>query len=189
MPKIIVASQNPVKIEAVKQGFEQLFNDGMVGQLEVTGVSVPSGVPDQPMGQQETLQGAENRVKAASEQFAGADYYIGIEGGLEETDHGMLAFAWVVSGFQDGSSSSLKLGRGRSASFYLPEKIAALISQGKELGEADDIVFGVKNSKQSNGAVGILTDDAITRTSLYVPAVILSLLPFKAPQLYRTAVN
>ncbi len=100
----------------------------------------------------------------------------------------MLAFAWVVTGFRnsssDGSVNQLKLGRGRSASFPLPEKIAELIRQGKELGEADDIVFGVKNSKQSNGAVGILTANVITRTSLYVPAVILSLLPFKNPQIY-----
>ncbi len=184
MSKIIVASQNPVKIEAARQGFEQLFKNDELGQLEITGVSVPSGVPDQPMGQLETLQGAQNRVKAASEQFAGADYYIGIEGGLEETDNGMLAFAWVVSGFRDGSDKGLKLGRGRSASFYLPVKIAELVRQGKEFGEADDIVFGIKNTKQSNGAVGILTGDAITRTSLYVPAVILSLLPFKAPQYY-----
>ncbi len=62
MPKIIVASQNPVKIDAVRQGFEQLFagkyENGELGELEITGVSVPSGVPDQPMGQQQTLLGA-----------------------------------------------------------------------------------------------------------------------------------
>jgi non-canonical (house-cleaning) NTP pyrophosphatase len=41
-----------------------------------------------------------------------------------------------------------------------------LVESGKELGDADDIVFGKSNSKQQNGAVGILTHDIITRTAL-----------------------
>jgi non-canonical (house-cleaning) NTP pyrophosphatase len=52
------------------------------------------------------------------------------------------------------------------------------------LGEADDRVFSRKNSKQSNGAIGILTNDAIDRTELYIPAVIFALIPFKNPDLY-----
>jgi non-canonical (house-cleaning) NTP pyrophosphatase len=35
--------------------------------------------------------------------------------------------------------------------------------ENKELGEADDIVFGITNSKQANGAVCILTGDILTR--------------------------
>lgn len=56
--------------------------------------------------------------------------------------------------------------------------------EGKELGEADDLVFGQTNSKQANGAVGILTDNVLTRTTFYEPAVILALIPFKNPELY-----
>ena len=56
--------------------------------------------------------------------------------------------------------------------------------QGLELGQADDIVFGRSNSKQANGAVGILTDDVIDRAQLYEPAVIFALIPFKNPDLY-----
>jgi non-canonical (house-cleaning) NTP pyrophosphatase len=53
------------------------------------------------------------------------------------------------------------------------------------LGEADDLVFGRSNSKQANGAVGLLTDDAVTRTTYYVPAVIFALIPFKNAELYK----
>jgi non-canonical (house-cleaning) NTP pyrophosphatase len=60
-----------------------------------------------------------------------------------------------------------------------------LIRQGKELGEADDIVFSQNNSKQANGAIGILTGDVIDRTSLYEHAVILALAPFKNLELYQ----
>jgi non-canonical (house-cleaning) NTP pyrophosphatase len=50
-----------------------------------------------------------------------------------------------------------------------------------ELGEADDVVFGRANSKQANGSIGLLTDDTITRTSYYVDAVVMALIPFKKP--------
>jgi non-canonical (house-cleaning) NTP pyrophosphatase len=52
------------------------------------------------------------------------------------------------------------------------------------LGEADDIVFGRSNSKQDNGAVGLLTDNVIDRAQLYEHAMILALIPFKNELLY-----
>ena len=61
----------------------------------------------------------------------------------------------------------------------LSPKVAELVKQGKGLGEADDIVFGKTNSKQSNGGVGILTGDVLTRTPYYEPTVILALIPFR----------
>jgi non-canonical (house-cleaning) NTP pyrophosphatase len=48
-----------------------------------------------------------------------------------------------------------------------------------ELGTADDVVFGRSNSKQANGSIGLLTDDALTRTNYYVDAVVMALIPFK----------
>jgi non-canonical (house-cleaning) NTP pyrophosphatase len=60
-----------------------------------------------------------------------------------------------------------------------------LIEEGIELGEADDIVFGMTNSKQESGAVGLLSGDVITRTTYYEHAVVLALLPFKNQDLYQ----
>jgi non-canonical (house-cleaning) NTP pyrophosphatase len=57
--------------------------------------------------------------------------------------------------------------------------VAELIRNGKELGEADDIVFGESNSKQKMGAVGLLTNNVIDRTEYYTHAVILALIRFK----------
>jgi non-canonical (house-cleaning) NTP pyrophosphatase len=53
-----------------------------------------------------------------------------------------------------------------------------------ELGEADDVYFGLSNSKQANGAVGLLTGNVLTRASFYEQAVIFALIPFKNPDLY-----
>ena len=54
----------------------------------------------------------------------------------------------------------------------------------RDSGDADDIVFKRSNSKQQNGAVGILTDNVINRTDYYSHAIILALIPFTNTKLY-----
>jgi len=66
----------------------------------------------------------------------------------------------------------------------LPKEVSKLIDEGLELGEADDQVFQRQNSKQQNGAVGLLTQDIITRTTYYQEAIILALVPFINSELY-----
>jgi len=174
MIKIVVASKNPVKLNAVEEGLSVFLNES----VDVLGVSVESEVSDQPMSNAETLLGAENRVKNAQVQFQEYDFYVGIEGGVEETVSGLMAFAWVVIS-KDG-----KIGQARTASFFLPPEVARLVHQGMELGVADDRVFAKSNSKQQNGAIGLLTNDVITRKSLYIPAVQMAFIPFLNPELY-----
>lgn len=174
MIKILVGSKNPVKLEAVKEGLSALIPE----EFELIAVSVKSGVSDQPMSDAETLQGASNRVQEAMNQYAGYDYYVGLEGGVEQTDSGLLAFAWMVI------SNGKRIGKARTASFFLPPKVAELVHGGMELGDADDVVFKKNNSKQQNGAVGLLTNDEITRKSLYLPAVQMAFIPFLNPELY-----
>ena len=81
-------------------------------------------------------------------------------------------------------SNGERIGKARTASFFLPPKVAELVHSGMELGDADDVVFAKTNSKQQNGAVGLLTNDAITRKSLYLPAVQMAFIPFLNPELY-----
>jgi len=174
MIRIVVASKNPVKMEAVKEGLSSLISD----EIELIGVSVESGVSDQPMSEVETLKGASNRVMRAMNQFPGYDYYVGLEGGVEPHAAGLMAFAWMVI------SNGKTIGKARTASFFLPPEVAKLVHDGMELGDADDIVFKKNNSKQQNGAIGLLTKDAITRKSLYLPAVQMAFIPFLNPELY-----
>ena len=70
MKKIIVASTNPVKIEAVQIGFAQMFP---TESFDVQGVSVPSEVSAQPMTSNETLTGALNRAHNVSKLVPEAD--------------------------------------------------------------------------------------------------------------------
>ena len=175
MKTIIVASTNPVKIDATRQGFGQMFP---AEPFTVSGLSVSSGVSDQPMTDAETLQGALNRTTNAQIAQPDADFWVGLEGGLDETGDGrFLGFAWIVI------KSRERIGQSRTATFTLPAEIAHLIRQGYELGHADDIVFGRSNSKQQTGSVGILTGDVITRATYYQQAVVLALIPFKNTEL------
>lgn len=173
--KIILASQNPVKLNATRNGFSQIFPDV---ELDIETVSVPSGVADQPMTDDETRRGARNRANGARSCRPEADYWIGLEGGLEPDGDRLSAFAWAAV------ASHEKLGESRTASFHLPKAVADLVRSGKELGVADDIVFGHSNSKQKGGAVGLLTEGVIDRAQLYEPAVSLALIPFLRPDLY-----
>lgn len=175
--KVIIASLNPVKIESVKLGFSKIFPHD---KIEYQGVAVPSGVNDQPMSSSETLQGAINRASNGQTKFPSADFWIGIEGGIEKMENEMMAFAWIVV------QSNHQTGKAKTGTFFLPPPVVKLIDEGKELGEADDIVFGDSNSKQKNGAVGLLTGNVIDRTSFYVEAVVLALIPFLNEKLYGT---
>jgi inosine/xanthosine triphosphatase len=172
---IIVASLNPVKIQATLLGFQRMFPDELI---ETQGISVVSGVSRQPLSDDETFQGAVIRARQAARLNPQADFWIGIEGGIQPIEKDISAFAWVFV------CSKNQSGKGRSSAFFLPDKIAQLIRQGYELGDADDVIFGRQNSKQENGAVGLLTGDVIDRVALYEQAVIMALIPFKNPNLY-----
>jgi inosine/xanthosine triphosphatase len=178
MKKIIVASENPVKINATRRGFEQMFPDL---DFTVEGISANSGVSDQPIGRDETLLGANNRLEAIITKVPDADYWVGIEGGIEIHDETMEVSAWIV--IQDKAGQT---GKGKTGTFILPPEIAVHIKDGKELGTATDIVFGKTNSKQAGGSISELTGGLIDRTAHYDVGVVFALIPFKNPKLYPT---
>lgn len=173
--KVVVASRNPVKIKAALGGLQRMFP---ACQFTVEAVSVPSGVADQPMSDAETLAGAINRVDSARVAIPAADFWVGIEGGVDYMHGELTAFAWVVV------RSEKLVGKARSGAFFLPQAVTELVEQGIELGTADDMVFSRSNSKQEGGAIGILTANALDRQQLYEQAVMLALVPFKNELLY-----
>ncbi len=175
MKTIVIASTNPVKCKAALKGFQMMFPDE---HFEIVQATVDLGIPVQPMTDEETLDGATRRALDMKNRHPEADFWVGIEGGVADWPIGMGTFAWVVV------YSKNQMGRGRSGEFFLPKTVAELVRQGVELGEADDRIFSRNNSKQGNGAIGLLTGDAIDRTALYVPAVVFALIPFKNPELY-----
>jgi inosine/xanthosine triphosphatase len=175
-----VGSENPVKINCVAQAVAEFWPDS-----RVVGTSTNSQVSAQPKSEHEMYTGARNRAQQALSKITAAQYGVGIEGGivdgLEEGRDGMWAFAVVVIIDRHERSSAGQTGR-----FQLPEGVARLMrEEGLELGAADDRFFGRHNSKQNEGAIGILSAGKITRLELYKPAVIFALLPFLHPEYYE----
>ena len=174
MIKIIVGSKNPVKIKCVKNVFSKYFKN-----IKVIGEEVDSLVSDQPKSVEETILGAKNRTEQIFKKY-NPNFGVGIEGGLEYIENKFYVFAWICI-----KTKNKKTGLGRTASFPLPPKIEKLIKKGKELGEANDIVFGIKNSKQKMGGIGLLSKRKLNRTKLYEQGVISALLPFLNRKLYQ----
>lgn len=169
-----VGSENPVKINCVAEAVTAFWPEA-----HAIGVNTVSGVGAQPSSDQEMLHGACNRAEQALQKIPEADFGVGLEGGTLDAADGMWAYAWVVIVDRDG-----RVGKGQSGRFLLPEMIARLVRTGVELGEADDRVFGRSNSKQQDGAIGILSAGRVTRLQLYRPAVTFALLPFIHPEYY-----
>lgn len=176
MKKVIIASSNPVKVNATMDGFKAIFPGE---EFIFTGIKLEHSISPQPMSDWETLNGALERSKMCQEMFSDADFWVGIEGGVDREDAEMMAFAWIVI------RSGKMIGKARTGAFYLPQAVVELVLAGKELGEADDIIFNRSNSKQENGAVGLLTHDVIDRKKYYEHAVILALIPFLNPEYYE----
>lgn len=184
----------------------------------VHGYAVPSGVSDQPIGHEETLQGAVNRAQAAAQAHTGqatVEFSVGLEGGVVASGGLQLPAKQSPVAATDGEASSDSplgpcmsplaspalscfaymavlhcssgtWGHAATGSFPLPPPVVALVAAGHELGVADDMVFKRSNSKQHNGAVGLLTHGLIDRTAYYVHALVLALAAFAHPEHYGT---
>jgi inosine/xanthosine triphosphatase len=175
MKKVVVASENPVKISVAQQAFVALFPNE-----EFTFISIKSesGVSEQPIGA-ETREGAENRLRFIMKHHPNADFWISQEGGLYKDKDRLFEQAWILVADQTGF-----IGESTTGQFYLPKKLAEYIAEGMELGPAGDRFFNGHNVKQGVGVVGYLTDGIIGRTEYYLPAAIIALSVLKHKEWY-----
>jgi inosine/xanthosine triphosphatase len=145
----------------------------------IEGKAVASTVPDQPVGDDETIRGALARARAALTE-TGADLGVGIEGGVvNESDGGMRTCAWAA--IVDASGRS---GVGGSLAMELPPRVAEMIRGGTELGHAMDALVGAHDTKRGAGAVGILTAGLVDRQRAYEVLVSYALARFLTPEFY-----
>jgi len=173
--KIIVGSRNPVKINAVRNAMTRLFPEA---EIDCLGEQAPSGVAEQPMTEQETRLGAINRVEFCQVNFD-ADYYVAMEGGVDNFEYGPATFAYVV--IADKHKQSV----GRSTNLPLPSVVFQALRSGEELGHVMDRLFNTRNIKQKGGAIGLLTNGIATRESIYTQALTLAFAPFLHGKLYQ----
>lgn len=173
--QVLVASRNPVKVEATEEAFRQAFPET---PLHAQGLAAPSGVRDQPMTDEETLLGARNRVQFIKAKQPQADFWVAIEGGVCPAGAGMDAFGWMVIQRHQRESCA------RSATFQLPPAAVEALRAGEELGPLMDRLFDETDTKAKGGAVGLLSNSLVTRRALYVQPLLLALIPFLQKELY-----
>ena len=202
--------------EALKQSIDAATGDSEAKiDIHIEGFPVESGVADQPFGDEETIQGAKNRARDAYDAYhkANNEYphlSVGLEGGLEWSplvldqngEKTLWCMAWMAvygqrnallsdsmasseaNGWQSDDKPFFSVSK--TGSFMLPPAMSDLIKTGMELGDADDKVSGRTKSKHGSGTVGYLTNGMIGRSSYYVHALILALVPWIRPDMYNS---
>lgn len=172
--RVVVGSQNPVKVEASGQAFRLFFDD-----VQILPVSVESKVKAFPTSQAETVHGAMNRVRAAAAAQPEAEFAVGIEAGIIPFQRRRFVQAYAVV-LHEG-----QLGLGASAALELPLNVLELIDPTSDASkDIVDTIFGRKNVFQNEGAFGVLTKGRLTRTTVIRDAVICALARFLNPQYY-----
>jgi inosine/xanthosine triphosphatase len=151
--KIIIGSNNPAKIEAVKHAFK--------GNYDFLSVNAFSGVSEMPFSDEETIKGAINRAENALKIGYG-DIGIGLEGGVQETSYGLLLCNWGA--LASNEHSPIIAGGAR---ILLPEEIAIRLRNGEELGPIMDEYTKKQNIRKKEGAVGIFTNGKIDRVEMF----------------------
>lgn len=149
--KVIIGSKNPTKIGAVASVFNK---------ADVSGLSVPSDVSAQPLSDEETMQGAINRAKHCLE--AGADYGIGLEGGVMEIGETMYLCNWGALALADGTVLTAS-----GARISLPEDIKSALKSGEELGDVMDRFANKKDVRSNEGSIGIFTENRMSRKAMF----------------------
>ncbi|WP_262175636.1 inosine/xanthosine triphosphatase [Haloarcula laminariae] len=163
---IAIGSENPVKVSAVER---------VCPDAETTALAVDSGVPEQPWGREETVRGADNRA-AAARSATGADYGVGIEGGVAERDSppGLWLIMWAA--VTDGTTTHF----GAGPSIRLPDAVADRLRDGEELGPVLDDELGREALGKQEGAIGVYTGGRVGRTDALADAVAGAVGPFES---------
>ena len=160
---VSVGSMNRVKVEAVRNVMERIYGD-----VRITPVKVPSGVPDQPF-EDETEQGAENRARAA---LGDHDLSVGIEAGVFEQHDGLYDIQKCCIIDSDGRTS-----RGQGSGFRYPDEVADLVRSGHTVGDAFRALYGKSEIGKNGGAIGMLSNGLLDRESLTEQAVMAAMIP------------
>lgn len=171
---IILGSTSPVKVNATNQAFRTYFAD-----VEVKALSLPSGVKAFPTSDEETLRGATNRAEKARSLEPGADYAVGIEGGLARLGGNVLVHQVAVLIKGDIT------GIGVSQGYVAPDRLIEQLDMGTdESRKIIDSYFGRDEILSEEGVIGIMTNSVLTRTDASRDAVICALTRFVNAKYY-----
>ncbi|WP_371068779.1 DUF84 family protein [Sediminibacillus sp. JSM 1682029] len=150
--KMYIGSMNPAKIKAVKNAFPE---------AEVVEIDVASKVSLQPFSDEETMEGAVNRARECA-SLNPDSVGIGLEGGVMELSGELFLCNWGALINEKGHTFLAS-----GARIPLPEEVAAQLEKGIELGEVMDEYSQRKDVRKKEGAVGIFTNELVSREEMF----------------------
>ena len=175
--KVLVGSENSVKIQSVKEGFLTFF-----GHVEVEGISVDTGVPHQPVND-ETFEGAKHRAENVKrindQQNLDATFFVGIEGGVLQLLDRWFSVNVVYILDQQNRDSFATTGL-----YELPSTLSKELLIKKGLGHAMEELASNNYAARERGTVAFLTDGKMDRFQNQVQGITLALIPFVNDNLY-----
>ena len=175
--KVLIGTTNPGKIEGAKEALSKYFNG-----VELTGISVVSGVESQPVDG-DVYKCARNRVdnliKYAKENKLDIDFFLGIEAGITNLLGKWQNINIAVIKDKNGYESF-----GTSAGFPIPEKYVNDIKE-KELGTVFDDIFKKHNLSKGKGGINFLTHGELNRIELTKQAFIMALTQFVNEDIWK----
>lgn len=175
--KVLVGSENPVKIQSVKEGFLTFFE-----HVKVEGISVDTGVPHQPIND-ETFEGAKNRAenikRINDQQNRNATFFVGIEGGVLQLQDRWFSVNVVYILDQHNRDSFATTGL-----YELPSALSKDLLIKKDLGHAVGELANKNYAARERGTVAFLTNGKMDRCQNQVQGIILALIPFLNENLY-----
>ena len=165
--KIHVGTRNTLKVRAVHAAFALAFGDEA---LDAVAVEIGGGVPPQPFDV-EVVQGAICRARNA---LAEADYGVGIEAGLVRFP-GYDCYLSVQFCAVLDHTGRLTVGHGPG--YTLPQEVLDRLMNGSTLNREMSRLSGIPETKDKEGAIGILSGRRIDRFSITREAVLMALIP------------
>nr|MDO8134082.1 inosine/xanthosine triphosphatase [Candidatus Njordarchaeum guaymaensis] len=176
---LAVATRNPVKVTAVAHIVEKLLHE----KLEVIRVEVASGVPNQPIGLEQTIRGAVNRAKQAVSSVPGAEFGIGIEAGLVKVPETLTGYFDIQFAAVADKKGKVTIGCG-SGFEYPPKVLSEVLGKGKEIGDVMESLTGIENIGERMGAIGFLSHGELDRQTLTEQAILMAFIPRINEELY-----
>lgn len=166
--KILIATENSVKVEACKEAFENYFED-----VDIEVVHASSEVPEMPKNEEIAL-GTRNRIKNlkkyAHEKGIKVDYYVAVESGINN-----YFDSWMITSVAGIETDSGLKSYSTSPSYPIPEAyVDSIITEG--LGVVMDRIFADDDSGHSKGGIGFLTHGKITRRQLLYESFMMTLI-------------
>jgi inosine/xanthosine triphosphatase len=158
MKKIVLTSKNPVKLSVVKNIVEQLLPD-----ISFEYISLDLDTKKAELFGKEHIVGYMTDILSkARESVSDAEYYVCMQGGMEDNEGEMHETAYVIVSDSTGRNEV-----SRCSTFRVPTQVANEVRNGKDFAKSVDEFFKVQDTKTTGGFVSILTKGIVNKESHY----------------------